>query len=240
MTNEELRPAFEKLSTPLVADACVRLGLALRLAPPGVRPAFPEARAAGRVLPVRHFGSVDVFLEAMERAEPGDVLVIDNELRTDEGCVGDLTALEARAAGLGGMVVLGCHRDSPEIAAIGLPVFSYGTCPAGPLPGPERLAACGPDALESVRLAGGAVATRDDVVFADADGILFAPAARAGEVVEVAGGIRETERRQAEAIRAGKTLREQLRFAEYLRRRASDPSYTFRRHLREIKGAIEE
>jgi len=240
VTNEELRLAFESLTTALVADSCVRLGIPVRLAPPGIRPAFAGARAAGRALPVRHFGSVDVFLEAMERAEPGDVLVVDNELRPDEGCVGDLAVLEARAAGLGGVIVLGCHRDGPEVAAIGVPVFSYGTCPAGPLPGPERLAARGPEALESVRVAGEALVTRDEAVFADADGVVFAPAARAAEILGLAGDIRETERRQAEAIRAGKTLREQLRFAEYLLRRAADPSYTFRQHLREFKGAIEE
>jgi hypothetical protein len=49
-----------------------------------------------------------------------------------------------------------------------------------------------------------------------------------------------TERRQASEVRAGRTLREQLRFDEYIARRRSDPSYTFRVHLREIGGAIEE
>jgi regulator of RNase E activity RraA len=41
-------------------------------------------RVAGRVLPVRHYGSVDVFLEALGRAEAGDVLVVDNGGRLDE------------------------------------------------------------------------------------------------------------------------------------------------------------
>ena len=49
------------------------------------------------------------------------VLVIDNAGRRDEACVGDLTALEVRLAGLAGMLVWGCHRDGPEIAAIDLP-----------------------------------------------------------------------------------------------------------------------
>jgi regulator of RNase E activity RraA len=43
---------------------------------------------AGRVLPVRHYGSVDIFLEAMGTAQRGDILVIDNQGRMDEGCIG--------------------------------------------------------------------------------------------------------------------------------------------------------
>src|SRR5262245_64443061 len=103
-------PRFSHLSTALMADACLRCGLPLRLAPPGLRPVQPGMRVAGPVLPARHYGSVDVFLEAIARAEPGAVLVIDNGGRADEGCVGDLTVLEARAAGLAGVLVFGAHR----------------------------------------------------------------------------------------------------------------------------------
>lgn len=55
-------------------------------------------------MPARHHGSVDVFLEALRRAEQGDVLVIDNGGRSDEACIGDLAVLEAEAAGLAGLV----------------------------------------------------------------------------------------------------------------------------------------
>ncbi|KJY35329.1 dimethylmenaquinone methyltransferase, partial [Streptomyces sp. NRRL S-495] len=75
---------FAELSTPLVADACMRAGVGLRVAPAGVVGVVPGGRVAGRVLPVRHYGSVDVFLEAYGAAGPGDVLVIDNGGRTDE------------------------------------------------------------------------------------------------------------------------------------------------------------
>jgi len=91
------------------------------------------------------------------------VLVVDNGGRADEACVGDLVVLEAQAAGLGGVVMWGLHRDTPEVTQIGLPVFSY-----------------------------------------------------------------------------AQTLRQQTAFGEYLARRAAEPSYTFRRHLRQIGEAIEE
>ncbi len=88
MLNRQLFDTFAQLSTPLVADACLRLRVPFRLAPPGIRPVLPGQCVAGRVLPVRHYGSVDVFLEVVGTAEPGDVLVIDNAGRMDEGCIG--------------------------------------------------------------------------------------------------------------------------------------------------------
>lgn len=235
MLNQRLFDAFAELSTPLVADACVRLGVALRLAPPGVRPVSPKYRVAGRVLPVRHYGSVDIFLEAMGLAARGDVLVVDNGGRLDEGCIGDLTALEAHASGLAGIVVWGAHRDTTELQRIGLPVFSYGTCPAGP----QRLDPREPDALTTARV-GAWTVSKEDAVFGDLDGILFVPRVRAEELLTVARSIWQTEREQADAVRAGRTLREQFRFEEYLARRGEDPSCTFRKHLRASGRAIEE
>lgn len=235
MNNQTLAGKFAELSTPLVTDAAVRLKVPLRLAPPGIVPVVSGARVAGGALPARHFGSVDVFLEAMENAEAGTVLVIDNGGRRDEGCIGDLTALEAQASGLAAIVVWGTHRDTPELRQIGFPVWSYGSCPCGP----QRLDPRDDAALRSARF-GDFTVQGSDVVFADDDGCVFVAAASANELLETARTIWERERRQAEAIRSGTTLRRQLRFVEYLAKRAADPSYTFRQHLRALGGAIEE
>ncbi|MFI7276999.1 RraA family protein [Streptomyces sp. NPDC049879] len=225
---------FATLTTAHVADACLRLGVPVRCAPAGLRPLTPGTRIAGRVLPVRHSGSVDVFLEAFGAAAPGDVLVIDNGGRTDEACVGDLAVLEARAAGVAGAVVWGLHRDTADLRAIGLPVVSLGALPAGP----RRLDPSPPEALESAQVGEWTVG-RSDLVLADDDGVLFVPDAGAAGLLDAAAGIRDTERAQADRIRAGVTLREQVAFRAYLERRQDDPSLTFREHLRTVGGEIE-
>lgn len=235
LTNGQLAKNSSDLSTPLIADACLRVKVPLRVAPSGIRPLMHGMRAAGRVLPARHRGSVDVFLEVMKNALPGDVMVIDNEARTDESCIGDLTVLEAKASGLSGLVARGYHRDTNELVQIGFPVFSYGTYPAGP----RRLDKRQPEDLSSAKW-GDFTVDSNDVVFADDDGVLFVSLRDVERVLEAAKAIWKVERRQADAIRAGKTLSEQLDFDSYLEKRISDPSYTLRKHLRELGGTVEE
>jgi len=218
------------LTTAHLADGCLRARVPVRCA--RLQAVVPGSRLTGRVLPARHAGSVDIFLEAFEHAEPGDVLVVDNGGRLDEACVGDLIVLEAQAAGLAGLVVWGLHRDTADIRAIGLPVFSLGATPAGP----QRLEPR--DVLESA-MVGEWTVTGADLVVGDDDGVLFLPAERAGEIFALAETIRDTERRQAAQIRDGVSLRRQVRFDRYLARRQQVPSLTFREHLRDVGGAIE-
>jgi regulator of RNase E activity RraA len=235
MDHLELRRRFAVLTTALLADACIRAQIPVRCAPARLRPVAPGSRLAGRVSPARHVGSVDIFLEVLDGAVPGEVLVIDNGGRLDESCVGDLVVLEVQAVGLEGIVIYGLHRDTADIRAIGLPVFSLGAIPTGP----QRLDVRPPDALESATVGDWTVG-REDLVLGDDDGVLFVPATRAGDIFALAETIRDTERGQAERIRAGISLRNQVQFDSYLAQRQRTSSLSFRDHLRAVGGAIEE
>ena len=235
MAEPALVERLKTLTTPHLADACLRVGAPVRCGPTGLRAIAPRMRCAGRARPARHVGSVDVFFEAMTTDVRGDVLVIDNGGRFDEACIGDLVALEAQGAGLAGIVVSGLHRDTDDLTDIGLPIFSLGATSTGP----QRLDPRSPDTLSWARV-GPFVLTNEHFVAADADGVVFLDERRLAEIVAAAEAIRTTEREQARRMRGGTSFREQVRFDDYLVRRASNPQFGFREHLRVVGKAIEE
>jgi 4-hydroxy-4-methyl-2-oxoglutarate aldolase len=223
-------------TTPFIADACAVLQLPIRLGPAHIRPARPSgARISGPARPAKHAGSTDVFLEAIAASRPGEVLVIDNVGRLDEGCIGDLIAGEAHVAGIAGIVVYGAHRDTAAIDAIGIPVWSLGTCPAGP----QELRTRSAHALEAASLGGHVTVTLDDYIFADVDGVVVVVRSEVARVVAAARDIARREQAQAVRLLKGERLRDQLQLTAYIAKRNAEPSYTFRDHIKSLGGAIE-
>ena len=223
-------------TTPFIADACALLQLPIRLGPAHIRPSRPASSTiSGPARPAKHAGSTDVFLEAIAASRPGEVLVIDNVGRLDEGCIGDLVAGEAHVAGMAGIVVYGAHRDTAAIDAIGIPVWSLGPCPAGP----QELRARSAHALEAASLGGHVTVTRDDYIFADVDGVVVVARAELARIVTAARDIAAREQAQAERLLRGERLRDQLQLDAYTTKRDAEPSYTFRDHIKSLGGAIE-
>jgi regulator of RNase E activity RraA len=57
--------------------------------------------------------------------------------------------------------------------------------------------------------------THDDLVLGDDDGVLFVPSRQGEEIFTLAETLRDAEWRQAEGIRAGVSLRSQVRFGDF-------------------------
>jgi regulator of RNase E activity RraA len=221
-------------TTPFIADACVQLSLPVRVGPFGLTCNFPGSKIAGPARPARHAGSVDVFLEAIAASRKGDVLVIDNGGRRDEGCIGDLVVGEAFMSGVSGIVCWGTHRDTAAIHAIGARVWSLGTCPNGPL----ELRRRSETALVAATI-GSVTVTPDDYVFADEDGVVVVASAELPRVIDTAKDIANREGAQAVRLMKGELLRTQFDLHAYVTKRQTDPSFTFREHLKSFGGAIE-
>lgn len=221
-------------TTPFIADACVQLSLPVRVGPMGMRSITAGAKICGPARPARHAGSTDVFLEAIAASHRGDVLVIDNGGRTDEGCIGDLVVGEALMSGLAGTVCWGTHRDTAAILSMGARVWSLGTCPNGPLELRRRHAT----ALTAASL-GHVTVTLEDYLFADDDGIVVVETADLSRIIETAKDIASREGAQAARLLNGELLRSQLDLDGYIAKRNANPDVTFRDHLRAFGGAIE-
>lgn len=225
----EVGERFQRLSTALVADAVVRLGLPAKIAPGGIRPLVTGSKFAGSASPVVLNGYADRVLEAVYRSDAGDVLVLDNKDRPDEACFGDLAAYEARTQALAGVVIWGRHRDSAELREIGVPLFSYGAYPLGMqrvfAPVDEPFARC---------QFGDVNVERRELVFADDDGLIFVPREYLEPVMDAAEELQSSERAQVDEIRAGTTLRDQLRFDDYMRAKEKNPRFTLAEHMEKL------
>ncbi|MHC1479381.1 RraA family protein [Frateuria aurantia] len=139
----------------------------------GLRAYHPELDAVlcGRAITVRtRPGDNLVIHQAMQMAEPGDVIVIDAGADVSQAIVGGLIRTTAQARRLGGFVIDGAVRDLLEWAEGGMPCFARGHTHRGP-------SKDGPGAINVPISCAGLVVQPGDLLLADADGIIAIPQA---------------------------------------------------------------
>jgi 4-hydroxy-4-methyl-2-oxoglutarate aldolase len=156
-------------------------------------------------------------IQAIERAEPGDVLVVDGGGR-ETALAGELFARVALAKDLAGIIIDGGYRDLRFIATCRLPVYSRHVTPkAGTT---TRLAALG----ETISC-GGVPVHPGDIVIADHDGIVVLDPDRAAAQLAAAAEVMATEARVAERLAAGAALSDCLNVTAHADRLArGEPS----------------
>jgi len=120
---KELIESFKEIGTATVHEASGRRG-AVDYA---IKPIAGGVRLCGPAFTVQcHPGDNLMLHKALERAQPGDILVTSVEGYYEAGYWGGLMATSAVAKGLGGLAIDGCVRDSTEIIKMGFPIFCRG------------------------------------------------------------------------------------------------------------------
>jgi 4-hydroxy-4-methyl-2-oxoglutarate aldolase len=170
----------------------------------GLTPAWPGARCLGPARTVLGVGGDNLALyHALNRCEPGDVLVADLGGSRDFGHWGDLLSRAALARGVAGLVIDGAVRDGEVLAQLRFPVFHRGFAP--------RTASKKAYGQVDVALAGLADAPilPGDLVVADADGIAVVPASVSRTVLSRAvADLEDKESEIARRIATGASLEE--------------------------------
>ncbi len=192
----EVRSALLKVSTPNLSDAMQRQGgmhgLAPRLKDPTVRFAGPA------VTVVTLDGDWAKPVEAIDRAGPGDVLVIDAG-GGHTAVWGELASWSAHGRQVAGVVIDGAIRDLDAILELGFPAFSRYVSPnAGEPKGHGEIGV-------EVTVGGQRVRPGDWIV-GDASGLVVVPRERVSEIANRALDVLEHEDRVREEIRRGSTL----------------------------------
>jgi len=190
-----IRDILCSVSTPNVSDAMHRKG-----AMTGIVPLCGDARMVGRAVTVQGFaGDWAKPVEAIDIAEPGDVLVISNNGATNVACWGELATMSAMERGLAGVVIDGAVRDIDDIRRLGFPVFARAVTPNAGEPK-------GFGEINAEVQCGGQTVRPGDWIAGDASGVVVIPRERAAEISRRAREVKKTEERIREEIRRGSTL----------------------------------
>lgn len=199
-----------------VSDAMDKLGLPPAVS--GLEQRSTTRRIAGRVVtyrlvaageaptrsgPPRHLGTT-----AVEMAQPGDIIVVEQRTGIDAGSWGGILSLGAKVRGVAGVIADGPVRDIDEARGYDFPVYCRGLTART-----ARGRVAEVETGEPVRIGEVTVATGDYAI-ADASGVVFIRAADIDRVLQAAERIAKREAAMAEALRAGQPI-SQVMGADY-------------------------
>ena len=153
---------YEKLSVATVHEAQGRMGLLN----PEIRPVKAGLKLVGRAVTVFATPGDNIMIHvAMEQCEPGDVMVVGVNSRSDCGYFGDLLATLMQARGIAGLVIDSGVRDLADLRQMNIPVFSRCISAQGTVK----------ETLGDVNVpivCGGQVINPSDLIIGDDDGVV--------------------------------------------------------------------
>jgi 4-hydroxy-4-methyl-2-oxoglutarate aldolase len=209
-----------KLFPAVIGDILDTMGLLHQFLPAHIRPLRPEMVIVGRAMPVLESNafaaSETAGLGPLSRQPFGLLFQALDDLREHEvylatGCTpafalwGGLMTTRARHLKAAGAVLDGYHRDTPEVLASGMPVFSMGGYAQDQGARGKVVDWRVPVELGGVRVQPG------DIVFGDMDGVLVIPKLAEEEAIRRALEKVSAENTVRQAIERGMSTQEAFR-----------------------------
>jgi len=201
---QEILKLFDGLDTAAVSDALDKLGVhgqALGIMPLKdyssvvVGPAFTVKYVPAGTPP----GTVGDYVDDVQA---GDVVVIDNDGRTDCTVWGDILTQYACMGKIAGTVIDGVCRDVNKAIAEDYKLFTAGRFMRTGKDRVEVESVNGTVSIGSVRV------TAQDIVVADANGVVFVPRKLARQVAQTAHEIETVEAAIRARIACGDSIRQ--------------------------------
>ncbi len=192
---DELREAFSKVSTPNIADAMHTKG-----SMEGIIPILNhDSKMVGPAITVRTIdGDWAKPVEAIDKAEEGDVIVID-ACSGQIAVWGELASWSCKQKGVAGVVIDGAIRDVDEILKMDFPAFARHKRSAAGEPK-------GHGEIGSDIVCGGQDVKNRDWIVGDETGVHVIPQKMAVEIANRSLDVMERENRIREEIQRGSTL----------------------------------
>jgi 4-hydroxy-4-methyl-2-oxoglutarate aldolase len=158
---------------------------------------IPGSRAAGPARTVRCGQGDNLMVHAaMDKAQPGDVLVLTMPEPEPVALIGDLLATQARGRGVAAVLVDAAVRDAEDLRELGLPVWAHWIRVRG-----ATKTEVG--AIDEPVEVGGATIRPGDHVVLDADGAVVVRSERLDEVLAASRERAEYERGKRAQLEAG-------------------------------------
>ena len=202
---DELVSRLSRLDTCAVSDALDKLGLAGAVT--GIHRFSTDRRIAGRVQtvtlalaggtsgPPRH-----LCTQAIERAAPGDLIVVEQRTGVDAAAWGGNLSLGAQVRGVAGVIVDGPVRDIDDSRRLDFPVFARGRTARTARGRIVEVATNEPITVADICVSPG------DYAIADGSAVVFVARVEIQRVVETAESIMQKEQAVAAAIREGRPI----------------------------------
>ncbi|MBI3374358.1 MAG: RraA family protein [Betaproteobacteria bacterium] len=162
-----------------------------------IRPVRPGLRVLGPAFTLKLPPRDNLGMHfAIKAAQPGDVIIADQEGTAVGSPVGEIVATADKTKGIAGIVLDGVVRDIACLRDMEFPVFALGVYP-------QQCVKEGPASINLPISCGGVIVNPGDIVLGDDDGVVVIPPERAAEVARLTREKMKAEQKRLAAIRAG-------------------------------------